>query len=122
MKYIFTFEKLNVWVLSKDLTVLIYQTTCAFPESEKYGLVPQMQRAAISVSSNIAEGNSRRGKSDRIKFFNIAFSSLMEIISQSIIAFELGILEVKTLDEIRLKGSEISNKLISMMNNQQSHL
>lgn len=120
MKYKFPFENLNVWVLSKDLTVIIYQQTKSFSTREKYALIDQMRRASVSVSSNLAEGNSRRGKSDRIRFFNISYSSLMELISQTIIAFELGYINESCCDLIREKGSEISNKINSLINSIES--
>jgi len=118
MKYKFPFENLNVWVLSKDLKVIIYQQTKSFSTREKYGLIDQMR--CLSVSSNLAEGNSRRGKSDRIRFFNISYSSLMELISQTIIAFELGYINESCCDLIREKGSEISNKINSLINSIES--
>lgn len=120
MKYKFPFENLNVWVLSKDLSVIIYQQTKTFNIQEKYGLIDQMRRASVSVNSNLAEGNSRMGKSDRIRFFNISYSSLMELISQSIIAFELGYINESCCDLIREKGAEISNKINSLINSIES--
>jgi len=87
--YKFSFEKLNVWHLAKDLTIKIYKITSKFPSSEKYGLVSQINRAAISVPSNIAEGSSRIGLKDKSHFYSIAYSSLMELVSHLMIAKEL---------------------------------
>jgi hypothetical protein len=120
MKYLFSFEKLNVWVASKDLALLIYKSSEAFPKSENFGLVNQIRRSSISVSSNIAEGNSRKTKMDRLRFLNIAYSSLMEMLSQSIIGYELGFITSDNYHKIRELSNQISNKHIALMNNQQT--
>ena len=120
MKYLFSFEKLNVWVASKDLALLIYKSSEGFPKTENFGLVNQIRRSSISVSSNIAEGNSRKSKTDRLRFFNIAYSSMMEMLSQSIIGYELGFITSDNYYKIRELSNEISNKLIALMNNQQT--
>lgn len=121
MNYTFPFEKLQVWHLSKTLAVHIYIFTSEFPDSEKFGLSNQMRRSVISISSNIAEGNSRHGKNDRVKYFNIAFASLMELLSQAIIANELQILNNISLTSIRNSGSEISNKLLALIDSQKEY-
>lgn len=115
MTYIFSFEKLKVWTLSKELTLIIYSSTDLFDEKEKYILIDQMRRAAVSVCSNLAEGNSRRCKADRLRFFNIAYSSLMEVLSQTVIAFELNYINESSYKLIREKGSELSNKINSFI-------
>jgi four helix bundle protein len=121
MNYIFPFEKLQVWQVSKSFAVQIYLCTSGFPDSEKYGLCNQMRRSSISISSNIAEGNSRYGKNDRIKFFNIAHSSLMELLSQAMIANELQIINNQDISNIRELGIEISNKLMALINSQKEY-
>ena len=70
--YTYPFEKLEVWYLSKKLAVDIYKLTKTFPPEEKYGMVSQMRRAAISVSSNLAEGTARSTAKDRANFYQIA--------------------------------------------------
>lgn len=107
--HIFSFEKLEVWQDAKYLTVLVYSITKDFPSEEKYGLVSQLRRAVISVSSNIAEGSSRTSAKDQAHFYQIAFSSLMEVLSQIIISFELGY--IKEQDSFRVEISKIANKL-----------
>lgn len=72
----FNFEKLDVWQKAIQLADLIYQVTNAFPCDERLGLTNQMRRAAISVSSNIAEGSSRGSHSDFSRFVEIATGSL----------------------------------------------
>ncbi len=80
----FSFEKLDVWKNSIDLTIAIYKLTDNFPVRENYNLVSQIRRACISVSSNIAEGNYRISNKDRGHFLTMAYGSLMEVINQSI--------------------------------------
>lgn len=113
------FEKLLVWQESKDIAVIIYKTTQSFPSEEKYGLTNQLRRAAISVSSNIAEGSNRTTKNDQARFYSIAYSSLMEVLSQIIISRELGFIQKEQYENIRLKIESISNKLNALKNSTQ---
>ena len=62
--YTYSFEKLEVWIDAKEFAKLIYTLTTPFPGSEKYGLISQLRRAAISVCSNIAEGSARNSYKD----------------------------------------------------------
>lgn len=118
MNYTFPFEKLDVWKLSRKLAVKVYLESADFPITEKYGLTDQMKRAAVSVSSNIAEGNSRKGINDRIRFLNIAYASLMELMSQMLIAVDLEFMAENKYIENRVLIAEISNKLNALINNQ----
>ncbi|MFT6688187.1 MAG: four helix bundle protein [Saprospiraceae bacterium] len=93
MSYKFSFEKLNVWIDSKELIKMIYKLTYKFPDEEKFGLTCQLRRASVSVASNLAEGTSRKTNKDKAHFTTIAFSSLMEVLSQVIIAKELNFVE-----------------------------
>jgi len=60
MSYLFSFEKLTVWIDSKELIKIIYSVTKNFPDEEKFGLTSQLRRAALLVASNLAEGTSRK--------------------------------------------------------------
>lgn len=100
---------MGVWQDAKNLTHLVYKVTKDFPSEEKYGLVSQLRRAVISVSSNIAEGSSRISPKDQAHFYQMAFSSLMEVLSQIIISIELGYMHEEEV--FRLEISKISNKL-----------
>jgi four helix bundle protein len=82
----FNFEKLEVWKKSIDFADFIYSITRAFPDDERFGLTNQMRRAAVSISSNIAEGTSRHTKDDYARFLEIATGSVFEVVSQSFIA------------------------------------
>src|SRR5438034_8968451 len=82
----FNFEKLDVWQKAIDFADLIYNETRRFPAEERFGLTNQLRRAAVSISSNIAEGSSRSSKTDFARFTEIAAGSLFEAVSQSFIA------------------------------------
>lgn len=83
-----------------------------------YELSSQLKRASLSVSSNIAEGSSRISGKDRAHFFVMAFSSLMEALNQLIIANDLDYLSDEELSALRVKISELSNKLNALRNSQ----
>ena len=82
----FNFEKLDVWQKAIDFADLIYNETRAFPAEERFGLTNQLRRAAVSISSNIAEGSSRSSRTDFARFAEIAAGSVFEAVSQSFIA------------------------------------
>ena len=85
-----THKDLDIWKLSISLVKDIYLLTGHFPKNEKYGLSSQMQRCAVSVPSNIAEGSARQFKKEYIQFLYIALGSLSELETQLIISFEIG--------------------------------
>ncbi|WP_409029146.1 four helix bundle protein [Gracilimonas sediminicola] len=97
----YSFEKLDVWKKSKDFAVKIYRVTQSFPKEEKFGLVSQLRRASISVSSNIAEGSSRTSGKDQGRFYTIAYSSTIEVLNQLMISKELQFLTVEAYNELR---------------------
>ena len=113
-QYKFSFEKLDVWQDSRSLTKVIYEVTKSFPDSEKFGLVSQMRRASVSVSSNIAEGSSRTSKKDQAHFYQIAYSSLMELLNQVIISNDLEFLNEGLESQVRNHIGKVSNKLNSL--------
>jgi four helix bundle protein len=84
-----SFRDLRVWQQSMDLTMRIYQTTRSYPKEETYGLASQMRRAAVSVPSNIAEGNSREHLKEYLNHLSMAQGSLAEIETQTELARRL---------------------------------
>ncbi len=107
----FGFQKLEIYQLSKELVKDIYKLSSSFPPDEKYALVQQINRAAVSVASNIAEGTSRNGYQEKTHFINISYSSLMEIVCQTEIAFELGYLKKDAFENISKKAKKLSVKM-----------
>lgn len=119
--YTYSFEKLTVWQDSKKLVVHIYEICKQFPDEEKFGLTSQIKRAAVSVSSNLAEGTSRKSPKNRAHFTTIAYSSLMEVLNQLIIAYELNFINEPTYTQTREIIEKVSNKLNSLRNSQLSN-
>lgn len=105
------FKKLIVWQLAKEIAIDIYLATKSFPTEERYGLVSQMTRAAISVPSNIAEGSSRSSVKDQIRFIEIAYGSLMELSCQIDISHDLGYLNDEAFCALNKKVDNLSVKL-----------
>jgi four helix bundle protein len=114
--YIYSFEKLEVWKLSKALCVEIYAATRNFPTDEKFGLTSQMRRAVISISSNIAEGSSRITIKEQSYFYSVAFSSAIELLNQFMIAKDLVFVSEEQLTGLRHKIEQITKMLSSLRN------
>lgn len=106
-------KKLQVYSTGILLVKEVYAITSGFPVDEKFGITSQLRRASVSIPSNIAEGASRKTIKERIRFYQIARSSLVEIDTQIEIALELGYLS-KT-DIVNL--AELTNKVFAMLTN-----
>ena len=115
---LFSFEKLKVWRKARQLSILIYNTTKTFSETEKFGLISQMRRCAISVSSNIAKGTGRHSAKDKARFTEIAFSSALELLNQSILSSDLKFLFDETYQKIRIDVTEITAMLDGLYKSQ----
>ncbi|MBK8547482.1 MAG: four helix bundle protein [Saprospiraceae bacterium] len=109
--YTYNFEKLEIWQLSKNLTVMIYNTTKDFPDSEKFGITNQLRRAAVSIPTNIAEGVNKTSEKERSRYLQIAYGSSMEVISLLLISNELNYIYSEDLEKYRIIINEISNKI-----------
>ena len=83
-------KRLDVWQISMTFVTDVYKTTRKFPGSEKYTLTQQLQRAAVSIPSNIAEGAARQSSKEFIQFLYVALGSCAEVETQLIIAKNLG--------------------------------
>lgn len=108
---LYSFEKLDVWKLSRKLTKNIYEISAKFPDEEKFGLSSQIRRAAISVSSNIAERSSRKSGIEQARFTEIAYGSLLEVLNQLLTAFDLNFVNKEIVANERSLIEEIGNKL-----------
>lgn len=109
-----TYRDLFVWQKSMNLVTIVYQTTKTFPKDEKYGLISQTRRCAVSIPSNIAEGYGRKSKDDYTRFLRIAISSLYELQTQIEIAFNLKYLLKDEFQEVYELGKEIERMLSSL--------
>lgn len=109
------FTDLEAWKESHEVVLEIYKITSTFPKDERFGLVDQMRRAAVSVTSNIAEGFSRYSKNDKAHFYTIATGSITELQNQLIISKDLKYITAqqhKILHEKLVKAHKLSNGLI----------
>ena len=109
------YRELIVWQKAMDLVELLYRRTRSFPKEELYGLTAQMRRAAVSIPSNIAEGQARRTTRDFIHFLSIARGSLKELETQIIISHRLGYINDAQQSELVAATEEVS-RLISGLN------
>ena len=96
-----THKDLRVWQQSMEMVTSIYLMTKTFPKEELFGLVAQMHRAAVSVPSNIAEGNGRIALKEQIHFLEIAFGSVMEVYCQLQIAQDLNYITEEEFNQIK---------------------
>ncbi len=112
MGYVATYKDLIVWQKSIDLVVEIYNITEQFPRSEQYGLISQLRRAAVSISSNIAEGRRRASKAEFKRFLQIAFGSGAEVETQLEIAKRLPI--TNELNYLKIEG--LLEEVMKMLN------
>ncbi len=95
-----SFTDLRVWQQAHRLVLSIYRETKLFPRDEQFGLISQLRRAIVSVTSNIAEGFSRPSYPDKLRFYYIALGSLVEVQNQLLIARDVGYLSVERFNTI----------------------
>ena len=115
------FRKLEIWKLGISLSKDIYTITATFPKSETYGLTNQLQRAAVSIPSNIAEGFGRSSNKSFAQFLKVARGSLLEIETQIIIAKELEFISEEDFDNINLIIEEEHKMLNSFIRSIESN-
>lgn len=107
----FNFGKLDVWQKAIDFADRIYNETRGFPSEERFGLVNQLRRASVSISSNIAEGSSRCSKNDFARFAEMAAGSAFETVSQAFIARRQNFLSEDQFRKICADAEELSRML-----------
>ncbi len=109
------FRKLNVYLNSMELVKGIYKTTNSWPEKERFGLVSQITRAAVSIPSNIAEGSSRKSDKEFSRFLEFALGSAYEVETQLIISKEINLLNEIVFDDIHKNLIIIQKQLNSLI-------
>jgi len=107
-----SYRELIAWQKGMDLAEAVYQATKGFPREEAYGLTSQLRRAAVSIPSNIAEGQGRRSTKDFIRFLGVAYGSVQEVETQIILATRLGYLQ----DDQRAKLLTLSAEVGKLVN------
>ena len=108
------FEELVAWQIAIDVAKETYLLTKQFPKEEIFGLVSQMRRSSVSISSNVAEGFGRRSPKDKERFYMIALGSLLELKSQLYVSVEVGIIDEDKTKPL-LEKIESNHKLINAL-------
>jgi four helix bundle protein len=109
------FRELKVWQKSKDLAVYVYKITKEGEISKDFGLRDQIRRASVSGPSNIAEGDELGTDKQSIRFFYIAKGSIAELLTQAIIAYEIGYLDKETFKFLEKECQAISGMLTRLI-------
>jgi four helix bundle protein len=109
-----SYKDLIVWQRSIELVKAVYSLTSKFPTEERFGLVNQMRRAAVSVPSNIAEGQARKSTAEFIRFLSMAGGSLAELETQLIIARELKFSDPTQYDEVSAQIFEVQKMMSAL--------
>lgn len=110
-----TFRDLLIWQKSMEYVTDIYATTKKFPDEEKFGLVSQLRRSAVSIPSNISEGYGRNSSNEFARFLNIAMGSLFEVQTQIEIAQNLRFIDSKNFEKLYERSREIERMMSSFI-------
>lgn len=110
------FRKLVIWTRSIGLVTRIYQLTNTFPSHERFGLVSQMQRSAVSIPTNIAEGSAKTSNKDFARFLEISIGSSLELETELIIALNLKYVDSMIFEDIQNEIIELQ-KMITVFKN-----
>jgi len=110
-----SFTDLIAWQKAHQLVLKVYRIVSNFPKEEIYSLSSQLKRAVISVSSNLAEGFSRKTDKDKIQFYYIALGSLTEVQNLILIAYDLKFIDKKVFNDLANSTIEISKLINSLI-------
>lgn len=110
-----SYKDLIVWQKAVELVEAVYKLTSQFPNEEKFAIVSQLRRAAVSVPSNIAEGYGRRSKKEYLQFFSIAYGSSLELETQLIISKKLKFASEQAFKEAETPLEEVKKMLYTMI-------
>ncbi|MBY0231026.1 MAG: four helix bundle protein [Gemmataceae bacterium] len=116
------FRELLVWQRAVDLVVMVYRITEGFPWREMYGLADQVQRAAVSIPSNISEGQGRGPSRDFVRFLQYARGSLQEVMTQLLIAQRLEFAEADKVEDTLRSCDEIARLLNGLIRSVEARL
>jgi four helix bundle protein len=107
-----TFTQLHAWKEGHRLVLMVYKVAKSFPATEQFGLTSQIQRAAVSITSNIAEGFSRNSQKEKVQFYYMALGSLTEMQNQLLIARDLDYLSSDNFSSLAAQSITV-NKLLN---------
>src|SRR5262245_10009309 len=111
-----SFRDLETWQKAIELVEEVYKETISFPKEEIYGLVSQMRRAAVSVPSNIAEGQGRDSTNDFLRHLSIAYGSLCELQTQLLIGYRLSYLNQRTCERLEDVSASVARLINGLAN------
>lgn len=109
-----SYRDLQVWQLAMDLVEGVYRTTATFPKHEMYGLASQIQRSAVSLPSNIAEGHARDSTKEFLHHLSFTVGSQAELETQILLAGRLGYLKRPVVEDIFHRTQELGRKLFKL--------
>jgi len=112
--YTYSFEKLDVWKDSRELVKMIYLLTKNYPSSELYGLSSQIRRASVSISANITEGSGRIHIKEQAHFYQIAYSSAIELLNELILSNDLNYIKHEELNQARVLIEKITRQIAQL--------
>jgi four helix bundle protein len=115
LRHLQSFRNLKAWKECHSLTLIIHQSTAKFPSDERFGLVQQLRKAAVSLESNIAEGSGRGTDSDVRRFLFIALGSLAEVACQVQVSRDLGWMIEAAYGKVIVRVVEIRRRLVSLI-------
>ncbi len=107
------FKKLDIWNKSVEFVADIYRLVNRFSQIERFGLVTQMQRAAVSIPANIAEGSAKSSNEDFARFLEISLGSAYELETELLVSFKLSYIEAETYEQFQQKLSELQRMINS---------
>lgn len=116
------FEKLKIWQKAMDITVEVYKISELLPTNERFNLIHQIKKCAISIPSNIAEGSGRNHNKEFIQFLGIANGSTFELITQLILAKRLNLIDEKIIQPLINQLVEVSNMNFSFQKTLNSNI
>lgn len=110
------FRKLEIWLKSMNLVTDIYQLTNTFPNCERFGLITQMQRSAVSIPTNIAEGSSKSSNKDFARFLEMSIGSSLELETELTISLNLKYIDSVIFESIQHKIIELQKMITGFKN------
>lgn len=116
-----SFTDLNAWIEGHKLVLMIYNVTKLFPKEEMFGLVIQMRRCAVSITSNVAEGFSRQSYKEKVQFYSVAQGSVTELQNQLLVAKDVGLIKKEKFGEIALQSVTVHKIINGLIKSSKSH-
>lgn len=121
MDKIRSFTDLDAWKEGHKLVLTVYVLTKSFPKEEMFGLISQMRRCAVSITSNIAEGFSRQSYKEKVQFYSMAQGSVTELQNQLLVAKDVGFILKEKFQELALQSIKVHKILNGLIKSSKNH-